>query len=72
LELPPAVAEKLTLGCAVNFLVWSSEVTTTATVGPVPGAASVYEPLATALVENPEAVAMALIVAVAVIVIGFA
>jgi hypothetical protein len=32
----------------------------------------VYKPLATALVENPDAVAMALIVAVAVIVIGFA
>jgi len=31
----------------------------------------VYEPLATALVENPDAAAMALIVAVAMIVIGF-
>jgi hypothetical protein len=31
----------------------------------------VYEPLATALAENPDAVAMALIAAVAVIVIGF-
>jgi hypothetical protein len=32
----------------------------------------VYAPLATALVENPDAVAMALIVAVAIIVIGLA
>jgi hypothetical protein len=32
----------------------------------------VYEPLAMALAEKPDAVAMALIVAVAVIVIGFA
>jgi len=70
--LPLIVAEKLTLFCEANFLVWSSVVTTTATVGPVPGGASVYEPLATALVENPDAVAMALIVAVAMIGIGFA
>jgi hypothetical protein len=70
--LPPVVAEKLTLSCGAIFLVWSSVVTTTATVGPVPGELSVYKPLATALVENPDAVAMALIVAVAVIVKGFA
>jgi hypothetical protein len=69
--LPPVVAEKLTLPCGANFLVWSSVVTTTATVGPFPGGVSVYEPLATALAENPDAVAMALIAAVAVIVIGF-
>jgi len=69
--LPPVVAEKLMLGCGANFLVWSSVVTTTATVGPVPGGVSVYEPLATALDENPDAVAMALIVAVALIAIGF-
>ena len=47
-------------------------VTTTATVGPVPGAVSVYKPLATALAENPDAVAMALIVVVAIIGNGFA
>jgi hypothetical protein len=70
--LPLVVAEKLTLSCGVNFLVWSSVVTTTATVGPVPSGISVYEPLATALAENPDAVAIALIVAVAVIAIGFA
>jgi hypothetical protein len=70
--LPPIVAEKLTFPCGANFLVWSSVVTTTATVGPVPGGVSVYEPLATALAENPEAVAMALIVVVAMIGIGFA
>jgi hypothetical protein len=70
--LPPIEAEKLTLACEVSFLVWSSVVTTTATVGPLPGGVSVYEPLATALVENPDAVAMALIVAVALMVMGFA
>jgi hypothetical protein len=70
--LPPIVAEKLTLPCGANFLVWSSVVTTTATVGPLPGGVSVYVPLAMALVENPDAVAMALIVAVAIIGMGFA
>jgi len=70
--LTPVEAEKLTGCCEANFLAWSSVVTTTATVGPFPGGMSVYVPLATALVENPEAVAMALIVAVAMIVIGFA
>jgi hypothetical protein len=69
--LPPVEAEKLTGACEANFLAWSSVVSTTATVGPFPGGASVYVPLATALAENPDAVAMAFIVAVAVMVIGF-
>jgi len=53
-------------------MAWLSVVTTMETVGPFPGGVSVYEPLPTALAENPDAVAIALIVAVDVIVIGFA
>jgi hypothetical protein len=70
--LTTPIGEKLTLACEANFLAWSSVVTTMATVGPFPGGVSVYVPLATALVENPDAVAMALIVAVTAMVIGFA
>jgi len=69
---PPVEAEKVMGSCEANFRAWSSVVTTTATVGPLPGGVSVYEPLATALDENPDALAMVLIVTVAVMVIAFA
>ena len=69
---PPVEAERVMDSCEANFRAWSSVVTTTATVGPLPGGASVYVPLARALDENPDAWAMVLIVTVTVMVIAFA
>jgi len=59
---------KFTLGCAVRSSDWLFVLITTDTAEADPG--NVYVPVATALFENPAAIAIALIVVVVETVIG--
>jgi hypothetical protein len=59
---------KFTLGCAVRSCDWSFALNTTDTAEADPG--NVYAPVATALFENPVAIAIALIVVVVETAIG--